>query len=251
MSWPLPRDLADPGEPGRHIGPVGDNPVPDRLHQAGGDRLPVRNEGLPCPRRRPLFQKPEAGLHVQPPRRILRIGPAMFEVVHVPQRPELVQPARRCDVEGPAGRKIAAGRQHVDMAAAIFIPVQDCRPAAPLRRQPGKGQFLEIIEDRIDLPVARRIARRPGNHPAGIAVLERQAVGHLRHQIRIAAQDLHACPRGAAGIHFGQHVARGGACRSGAVLQEGNQHQRSRPGRRPASRASIAASSARIRNRSG
>ena len=80
------------------------------------------------------------------------------------------------------------------MDAAIGLPVQHRRPAAPVRGKAAECQLLEIVENGLDLFLRRPVLRCEGDHPRGVAVLEFQAVGHLGDQLRIPAQHLDAGP---------------------------------------------------------
>ena len=237
---------------GGDVRPPGDEAVLDRLGQQGGDALPVRPELPPLPQGRlPLLQLEGRRRRVPPTRRVVRRRPAVLEIVHVPERPVVVQPAGRRDVERPAGLQVAAGGQDVDVDAAARLPVQHRRPAAPVGGEACERQLLEIVEHRPDLRIVRTVLRRPGDHARGVAVLEPQAVGDGGDQLGIPAQDLDAGAAVAQRVGRRQHVSGGGPGRAGAVLQERDQHRPSGPGSRAASRSSIDASSARIRRRSG
>ena len=249
---PLPRDPAELRQVGGDIRPVGDEAVFDRLGQQGGDALPVRREPPPVPQcRLPPLELEGRRRRVPPSRRIVRIGPAVPEVVHVPERPIVVQPAGRRDVERPAGLQVAAGGKDMDVDTAVRLPVQHRRPAASVRREAGEGQLPEIVEHGIDLRVVRPVLRRPCDHAGRVAVLEPQAVGDRGDLVGIAAQDLDAGALDAQRVGGGQHVPGGLPGRAGAVPQERDQHRLSGPGCSAASRSSIDASSARIRRRCG
>ena len=131
--------------------------VPDQV--AGGGFEP---ETGPQPRR--LDVGAVAGLLHPGPRWVVRTSPALFGVEGVPERAERLLPARRGDVEAPAGLEIAPRREDVDVSAAAALAVQHGRPCVAVELQSRPGRLLEGVQNRADLFVGRFVLRRPRNH---------------------------------------------------------------------------------------
>ena len=104
------------------------------------------------------------------------------------------------------------------------------RPRVAIRRQPGPGGLLELVEHPVDVLVAWPVLRGPGDHARRVLVLELQRVGHCGHGVRIAAQDRHVLPDLALAVQLAREVVGRGLGRARAVREELNQH-RPRPAR--------------------
>ncbi len=118
----------------------------------------------------------------------------MLVVERVPQRVEGRLPSRRRDVQALARLQITPRRQHMHVYAASRLPMQHRRPGVALLFEPRPGRALELVQRLLDLVLAGIVLWRPGDHPRGVAVLELQAVGHLRHLPRIPPQHLDFFP---------------------------------------------------------
>ncbi len=193
--------------------------VPDQV--AGGGFEP---EPGPQPRR--LDVGAVAGLLHPGSRRVVRAAPAVFVIECVPEGTEGLLPARRRDVEAPAGLQVAPRGEDVDVSAASTLAVQHGRPGVAVGFEPGPGRVLEGVQDRADLFVGRLVLRRPRDHAGGVPVLELQRVGHGGHFVRIPAQDLDAFARLPGRVPLPEEVVGRVPRRSGPAGQELNEHRR-------------------------
>ena len=159
-----------------------------------------------------LLVGPETGLERPCPCRIVRPCPSVPFIQPVSQRIEILLPSGRRDVEAPASGEIDACGEHVQVAAAAILAVENRGPAAPVRREACPGEALECIEGCGDLVIGRRILRRPRDHRGAVFVPEGEIVGDHGNGIRAAAQDLDAGSRQARGIDGAEHIGNG-ACR--------------------------------------
>ena len=175
-----------------------------------------------------------AGLLHPGPRRIVRASPAVFVVEGVPERAERLLPARRGDVQAPAGLKVAARREDVDMGTPALLPVQHGRPCVAVEVQPRPGRLLEGVHNRLDLLVGRLVLRRPRDHAGRVLVLEGKRIGHGGHLVGIAPEHLDAFARLPGRVKLPEEVLGRLAGRSGSVRQELKVHPR--PGLRRAPR---------------
>ena len=203
----------------------------DALHQVVPDRL--ARVGLvrdPRPQLRRLDVGAVPRLLVPRPRRVIRAAPALVEVAGLDQGVVGLLPARRRDVEALAGLQVAPRGKHMHVHAAGGRAVLHRRPGVTIRLQPGPGALLELVEHPVDVPVARLVLRRPGDHARRVFVVELQRVGHRGHGVRIAAQDRHVVPDLALAVQLACQVVSRGLGRARAVREEHNQH-RPRPAR--------------------
>ena len=176
---------------GDDIGPVPYRAVLDTLEQVVADQVAGggldREAGLQV-RRLDVGAVP--GLLHPRQRRVIRPTPALFGVEGVAQRVEGLLPARRCDVEAPAGLQVAPRGEDMHVNAAIALAVHHGRPGVAIGLEPCPGRLFKGIQNRADLRVGRTVVRCPGDHGRGVPVLERQRVGHRRHLMGIPPEDL-------------------------------------------------------------
>ena len=159
------------------------------------------------------------------PRRVIRPAPAVFGVEGVAQRAECLLPARRRDVEAPAGLEVAARGEDMHVNAAAALAVHHGRPGVAVGLEPRPGRLFEGIQNRADLCVGRRVVRRPGDHGRGVLVLERQRVGHRSHLMGIPPQHLDALARLSGGVPLPEEVVGRVPRRAGSAGQELNVHR--------------------------
>ena len=162
--------------------------VPDQVAGLG-----LQPEAGPEPRRLDVGAVP--GVLHPGPRRVVRPAPAVFGVEGVAERVERLPPARRRDVEAPAGLQVAPRSKDMHVSAAAALAVQHGGPGVAVGFEPGPGRPFEVIQNRADLGVGRLVVRCPGDHARGVLVLERQRVGHCGHLMGIAPKDLDALAR--------------------------------------------------------
>ena len=168
---------------GDDIGPVPYRAVLDTLEQVVADQ--VAGGGLerePVPQLRRLDVRAVPGLLHPRPRRVVQPTPAAFGVEGVAQRAERLFPARRRDVDAPAGLQVAACGEDMHVSASAQLAVHHCRPGVAVGLEPRPGRLFEGVQNRADLRVARRVVRCPSDHTRGVLVLERQRVGQ-RYQL--------------------------------------------------------------------
>ena len=67
------------------------------------------------------------------PRRVIRPAPAVFGVEGVAERVEGLLPARRRDVEAPAGLQVAPRGEDMHVNAAVALPMHHGRPGVAVR----------------------------------------------------------------------------------------------------------------------
>ena len=211
---------------GDDIGPVPRRAVLDALEQVVPDQVAGGGfEPEPGPQSGRFDVGAVAGLLHPGPRRIVRASPAVFGIEGVPERAEGLLPARRGNVEAPAGLQVAPGGEDVDVRAAAALAVQHGGPGVPVALQSRPGRVLEGVHDRLDLGVGRFVLRRPRDHAGRVPVLERQRVRDGGHLVRIAPKDLDALARLPGRVPLAEEVASRLAGRSGPVRQELNQHR--------------------------
>ena len=92
------------------------------------------------------------------------------------------------------------------------------------------GGLLELVEHPVNVPVARLVLRRPGDHARRVFVVELQRVGHRGHGVRIAAQHRHVVSDLTQAVRLAQQVVGRGLGRARPAREELNQH-RPRPAR--------------------
>ena len=160
----------------------------DTLEQVVADQ--VTGGGLKreaSPQLRGLDVGAVPGLLHPRPRRVIRPAPAVFGVEGVTERVECLLPARRRDVEAPAGLQVAPRGEDMHVNAAVALAVHHGRPGVAVGLEPRPGRLFKGIQNRADLRVGRSVVRCPGNHARRVLVLERQRVGHHSHFISIHA----------------------------------------------------------------
>ena len=173
---------------GDHTGPVLHLPGLDALPQVVLDRRArVVLARDPCPQRRRVEVGAVPRLLLPGPRRVIGTAPTLVEVTGLDQGVVGLLPARRRDVEALARLQVAPRGEHMHVYAASGRAVLHRCPGVAIRGQPGPGGLLDLIEHPVDVPVARPVLRRPGDHARGVFVVELQRVGHCGHAVRIAA----------------------------------------------------------------
>ena len=167
-----------------------------------------------------------SGLLHPGPRRVVRPAPAVFGVDGVAERAERLLPARRCDVEAPAGLQVAPRGEDVNVSAAALLAVQNGRPSVAVGFESRPGRLLEVVQNRVDLLVGRLVLRRPGDYAGGVLVLEPQRVGHGGHLVGISPEHLDAFARLPRRVTLTEEVV--GRCpgRAGPAGEELNEHRR-------------------------
>ena len=210
----------------------------DTLEQVVADQ--VAGGGLECeagPQVRRLDVGAVPGLLHPRPRRVIRPAPALLGVEGVAERVECLLPARRRDVEAPAGLQIASRGEDMHVNAAVALPMHHCRPGVAVGLELRPGRLFKDIDDRADLRVGRSVVRCPGNHARRVLVLERQRVGHRGHPMGIPLEDLHSLAQLPCRVPRPEEVVGRRPGRARSTGQELNVHRR-RGGRRgPAPRA--------------
>ena len=149
----------------------------------------------------------------------------MFVIESVPEGTEGLLPARRGNVEAPAGLQVAPRGEDVDVSATAPLAVQHGRPCVAVGFEPGPGRFLESVQNRADLFVGRLVLRSPRDHPGGVPVLELQRVRHVGHFVGIPAQDLDAFARLPGRVPLPEEVVGRVPGRSGPVREKLNVHR--------------------------
>ena len=170
------------------------------------------------------------------PRRVIRPAPAVFGVEGVAERVERLLPARRRDVEAPAGLEVAPRGEDMHVNGAAALPVHHGRPGVAVGLDPRPGRPFKGIDDRADLRVGRSVVRCPGNHARRVLVLERQRVGHRRHPMGIPLEDLHALAQLPCRVPRPEEVVGRRPGRAGSAGQEFNVHRGRGSRRAPAPR---------------
>ena len=128
--------------------------VPDQV--AGGGFEPEAG-----PQLRGLDVGAVSGLLYPGPLQIVGTAPAMLVVEGVSERIERSAPARRGDVEAPAGLKVAPRGEDVDVSASAALAVQHGRPRIAVEVQSRPRGLLEGVQNSADLFVGRFVLRRP------------------------------------------------------------------------------------------
>ena len=106
----------------------------DTLEQVVADQLSgggLEREASPQLRRLDVGAVP--GLLHPRPRRVIRPAPALFSVEGVAERAERLLPARRRDVEAPAGLQVAPRGEDMHVSAAAALAVHHGRPGVAVR----------------------------------------------------------------------------------------------------------------------
>ena len=210
----------------------------DTLEQIVADQVAgggLEREAGPQPRRRDVGAVP--GLLHPRPRRVIRPAPALLGVESVAERVECLLPARRRDVEAPAGLQVASRGEDMRVSAAVALPVHHGRPGVAVRLEPRPGRPLEGIQNCADLLVGRSVVRCPGDHARRVLVLECQRVGHRGHLMGIPPEDLHALARLPGRIPRPEEVVGRRPGRAGTAGQELNVHRGRGSRRGPTPRA--------------
>ncbi len=172
---------------------------------------------------------------------ILRIGPAMLLVEHVPERIHGPLVAGRCDVEA-----LARGELHARGAEVQFHPalmgVAHPEDVPLARLQPGKGHCLEGLHHLGLLCLARIVIRIEADDTGAVGPFVRIGVDqqtsalrvsakHLRQRIAGLGQDAprlvtHEIAATVIGEHrFGDEIVDGGCAAALAIAEELNQHR--------------------------
>ena len=171
------------------------------------------------------------------PRRVIRPAPALLGVEGVAERVEGLLPARRRDVEAPAGLQVAPGGEDMHVNAAGALVVRHGRPGVAVGFEPRPGRPFKVIQNSTDLRVGRSVVGCPGDHARGVPVLELQRVGHRGHLMGVPPENLHARARLAGRVPCSEEVVGRRPGRAGSAGQELNVHRGRRSGPGPAPRA--------------
>ena len=223
---------------GDDIGPVPYRAVLDTLEQVVADQVAgsgFEREAGPQLCRLDVGVVP--GLLHSRPRRVIRPAPALLGVEGVTERVECLLPARRRDVEAPAGLQVAPRGEDMHVNAAITFAVHHGRPGVAIGLEPCPGRLFKGIQNRADLRVGRTVVRCPGNHARRVPVLERQRVGYRGHLMGIPPEDLHSLARLPGRVPCPEEVVGRLPGRAGAAGQELNVHRGRGSRRGPAPRA--------------
>ena len=175
---------------GDDIVPVPHRAVLDTLEQVVPDQvtwLGLKLEAGPQPRRLDVGAVPRL-LHPGPCR-VIGAAPPVFGVEGVAEWGERLLPARRCNVEAPAGLQVTPSGEDMDVSAAAALAVQHGRPGAAIGLQPRPSRLFEGIQNRVDLRVGWSVVGCPGDHARGVLVLEDQSVSHGGHLVGISPED--------------------------------------------------------------
>ena len=203
----------------------------DALDQVVPDQVAGRGfEPEPRPQLRCFDVGAVSGLLHSGSGRIVRTAPAVLVVEGVTEWVERPLPARRGNVETPAGFQVASRRKDVDMGTASLLAVQHRRPCVAVGIQPGPSRLLEVVEDALDLFVGGMVVRRPCDHAGRVPVLEVERVGNRGHHVRVPAQHLDALARLPGRVLLPEEVLGRNPRRSGPVREKLNVHRR--PGSR-------------------
>ena len=208
------------------IGPVPYRAVLDTLEQVVPDQVAgggLEREAGAQVRRLDVGTVP--GLLHPRPRRIIWPAPALLGVEGVAERVECLLPARRRDVEAPAGLQVASRGEDMHVSAAVALAVHHGRPGVAVGLEPRPGCLFKGIDDRADLRVGRSVVGCPGDHARRVLVLERQRVGHRGHLMGIPPEDLHALAQLAGRVPRPEQVVDRRPGRAGAASQELNVHR--------------------------
>ena len=119
---------------GDDIGPIPYRAVLDTLEQVVADQVAgggLEREAGAQVRRLDVGAVP--GLLHPRPRRVIRPAPALFGVEGVAERVECLLPARRRDVEAPAGLQVASRSKDMHVSAAVALPMHHGRPGVAVR----------------------------------------------------------------------------------------------------------------------
>jgi len=215
-----PGDLADLGQLLADLLGGGHQPL-------GGQRLDMFSDlgpGLgvaigPAP---PLRLMTE--LHVPRPVGIIGTRPALGVVPRIAQRvKELLVPGRR-NVECLSRGQLDTRGDGVDVRRASGVAVKDSAGGVLVGLQASKRRSLPVLDDRLDLVVARFVVRRPRDDPTGVAPLMRAAVGDLGDQERIAAQYGGLGAAFAVVVTLLEEIANGGGGAPLAMAQKFDMH---------------------------
>ena len=225
---------------GNHVGAAPHRAVLDALHQVVADQFArVGFVFEPGPQLRCLDVGQVARLLRPGPFWVVRAAPAVLVVKGVAQRVEGPLPARRRDVEAPAGLQVALRGEDVRVDAAAALSVQDRRPRVAVRLQSRPRRLLELVEDGFDLRLNRPVVGSPRDHDRRVPALELERVGHGGHHVRIPAQHFDALAPVPLGVPFADEIVDRRPSRALAVREELNVHRR-RPRRHGPRRAATA-----------
>ena len=211
---------------GDDIGALPHHAVLDTLDQVVPDQV-ARGcfEPEPRPQLGRLDVGAVSGLLHSGPGRIVGTAPAVFVVEGVPERIERPLPARRGNVEAPAGIKVASRGENMDVGTTALLAVEHCGPCVAVGFQPRPSRLLELVEDGFDLLVGGMVVRCPGDHAGRVLVLEAERVGHRGDHVGVAPQHLDALARLPGCVLLPEEVLGRGPCRPGPVREELNVHR--------------------------
>ena len=158
-------------------------------------------------------------------RRVIRPAPALLGVEGVTERVECLLPARRRDVEAPAGLQVAPRGEDMHVNAGVALPMHHGRPGVAVGLEPRPGRLFKGIDDGDDLRVGGSVVGCPGDHARRVLVLERQRVGHRGHLMGIPPEDFHALAQLPRRVPRPEEVVGRRPGRAGAASQKLNVHR--------------------------
>lgn len=122
------------------------------------------------------------------PLRVIRSGPTFPDIVQVAKDIEILLPAGRAWIEGPAAGKLHARNHKMQlMMPGVAVPNPENCPL--IFFQPGKGHSLEIIHDAPLLFRRHRIVGMPGKNPGRKTPCRVQRINQRPRSLHVAAQD--------------------------------------------------------------
>ena len=151
--------------------------------------LPLISAGLSAPAQQ--TRRMEIGMVRRTqarPLRIIRSGPAFPDIVQVAKDIEILFPAGRAWIEGPAAGKLHARNHKMQlMMPGVAVPNPENCPLIFLH--PGKGHSLEIIHDASLLFRRHRIVGMPGKNPGREPPCRVQRINQRPRPLHVATQD--------------------------------------------------------------
>ena len=127
--------------------------------------LPLISAGLSAPAQQ--TRRMEIGMVRRTqarPLRIIRSGPAFPDIVQITKDIEILLPAGRAGIEGPAAGKLHARNHKMQlMMPGVAVPNPENCPLVFF--QPGKGDSLKVIHNALFLFRRYRIFGMPGKNP--------------------------------------------------------------------------------------
>lgn len=122
------------------------------------------------------------------PLRIIRSGPTFPDIVQITKHIEILLPAGRAGIEGPAAGKLHA-RNHKMQLMMPGVAVSNPENCPLIFLHPGKGDSLEIIHDASLLFRRHRIVGMPGKNPGREPPCRVQRINQRPRPLHVATQD--------------------------------------------------------------